>query len=73
MPKATVHKNGYFPPSHNDVRRACEVAAMEPISVALAGECFPNQKLGLGVLAANAGHHSAARFRIDDISQEELY
>lgn len=43
--------------------------AVQTVAKATGVQRFSDQQFGLGVLAANAGHHPAAGRRINDVSQ----
>lgn len=67
MPKTTMDKYNGTILGKVEIRLAREVAGVEPVSEAFPEKRFSYYELRFRVLTTNTGHHSAARFLVDDI------
>lgn len=60
MPKAAMNVNGGSILRENNVRAARQLTGVKTVAISKAVKVASDGKLGHGVLAANARHHSAS-------------
>lgn len=70
MPETAMHEDHGVPSSEDQIGAAREPPVVQPVAEAARMQALADQKLRFRVLAPDAGHHPAARFRIDDIRQQ---
>ena len=73
MPEAAMHEDGHLATGQYDVRRAGQVAAVQPEAVAGCEQRAPREHFGLRVLAMYAGHHPASHGRVDNVGHSKSF
>lgn len=67
VPEAAMNLDDGSPPREHDVRASGKVTCMDPETKSPCVKPAPEQHLGAGVLAADAGHHPRPGFLVDDV------
>lgn len=69
VPEAPMHEDHRPILRQAHIRITRKVLAMNPVAKTARVKRLANGQFGLGVLASNAGHHPAAGYRVDNVSQ----